>query len=344
MGIECGAGMNKILFVSHKKTQCGVYEFGKNITDALQHSKRYRFIRVECSSLIELQAAIAEIAPAGIVYNYSSLVFPWMDSELYRDNIASIRIPQIGIIHDMTQNVADTATAYRKGFSPGISSAMNSLFDFYIAPDPTILLLNPLVYKIGRLIPPYQNDFPTPSESVIGSFGFGTPNKRFEKTIQLVQQEFEEAVIRINIPAADFCDNGGVNARAIAGRCRAQLIKPGIRLIITHDYLESKDLLDFLAQNTINVFLYEEAGDRGLCSVVDIAMAVQRPIAVSDSAAFRHVLDAEPSVCVAKNSLKSIIQNGFAPLQKHYDEWSSANILLEHERILDSVFAKKGII
>jgi len=30
----------KILFVSHKKAHCGVYEFGKNITDVLQHSKR----------------------------------------------------------------------------------------------------------------------------------------------------------------------------------------------------------------------------------------------------------------------------------------------------------------
>lgn len=330
-----------ILFVSHKKSQCGVYEFGKNITDMLQHSKRYQFIRAECSSLIELQAAIAENVPAGIIYNYSSLVFPWFGTELYRDNIASIQIPQIGIIHDMTQSIADAATTYREGFSPGVSSAMNSLFDFYIAPDPTILLLNPLVYKIGRLVPPYQNDFPIPSKLVVGSFGFGTANKRFEEIVQLVQREFDEAVIRFNIPSADFGDRDGANARFITEQCKAQVAKPGIHLVVTHDYLDSKDLLDFLAQNTVNVFLYEDGGERGLSSAVDIAMAVQRPIAVSDSVIFRHVLDVEPSICVAKNSLKSIIQNGFAPLQRYYKEWSAESILKEYEQLLDSIFAKR---
>ena len=71
--------MNKrILFVSHKKAQCGVYEFGKSITDVLQHSKNYQFIRVECSSLDELQTAIAENAPAAIIYNYYPSVLPWV--------------------------------------------------------------------------------------------------------------------------------------------------------------------------------------------------------------------------------------------------------------------------
>ena len=34
--------MNKpILFVSHKKSQCGVWEFGKNITDFYEQEKKY---------------------------------------------------------------------------------------------------------------------------------------------------------------------------------------------------------------------------------------------------------------------------------------------------------------
>ena len=70
-------------------------------------------------------------------------------------------------------------------------------------------------------------------------------------------------------------------------------------------------------------------------------MAVQRPIAVSDGIMFRHVFDVEPSICVTKNNLKTIIQNGFAPLQKHYNEWNAENLLWEYERILDSVLAKQ---
>lgn len=331
---------NPILFVSHKKSQCGVYEFGKNITDVLRYSKHYQFIRVECSSINELRVAIARNAPAAIIYNYSSLVFPWIGSELYRSKIASLPFPQIGLIHDINQHIADTATAYRTGFVPGVSSIMNSSFDYYIASDPTILPRNPRVYKTGRLIPSYQNDFPIPPNLVVGSFGFGCGDKGFERIVQSVQREFDEAVIRFNIPAADFGDSGGVSARAIAGQCGAKVIKPGIRLTITHDYLDSKNLLDFLARNTVNVFLYGGDG-RGMSSAVDVAMAVQRPIAISDNPAFRHIFDVEPSVRITKNSLKSIIQNGFSPLQKHYNEWSPENLLLEYEGILDSIFAKQ---
>ena len=340
--------MNKrILFVSHKKAQCGVYEFGKNITDVLQHSTHYQFIRVECSSIAELQAAIVEKAPAAIIYNYYPSVLPWVATrigpKLYMNNVTSIQIPQIGIIHEITQHVADTVTNYKKKFLiGGASNLSNSLFDFYITPDPTLLLLNPSVYKTGRLIPSYQNKFSTHGKPVIGSFGFGTRNKGFETIVQLVQQEFDEAVIRFNIPAADFGDKNGANARIISEKCKALITKAGVQLIVTHDFLDNKTILDFLAINTINVFLYEDTISRGLSSALDYALSVQRPVAVSDSVMFRHIFDVEPSVCVSKNDLKTIIQNGFAPLQKHCNEWNAENILWEYERILNSVFVKQN--
>jgi hypothetical protein len=338
----------KILFVSHKKAQCGVYEFGKSITNVLQHSQRYQFIRVECSSLVELQTAITENSPAGIIYNYHPSVLPWVATrigpKLYGNNIASIQIPQIGIIHEITQYVADTATNYKKKLLFGVSNLSNSLFDFYIAPDPTLLLLNPYVYKTGRLIPSYKNNFPLPSRPVIGSFGFATPKKGFEEIVKLVQEEFDEADIRFNIPSADFGgDKDGINARNIAEKCKALITKPGIKLIVTHDFMGNKTMLDFLAKNTINIFLYEhdETSGKGISSAVDNAMAVQRPVAVSECVTFRHLFNAEPSVCITKNNLKTIIQNGFAPLQKHYNEWNAENILWEYERILNSVFMKQ---
>jgi SAM-dependent methyltransferase len=338
--------MNKtVLFVSHKKAQCGVYEFGKSITDVLQHSKRYQFIRVECSSFAELTTAIERNGPTAIIYNYMPSVFPWVTTrisrKLYKNNIATINIPQIGIIHDITQHVADTATAYRNTYIFGACQVINSLFDFYIAHDPTLFLLNPLVYKAGRLIPSYQNHFPTPPKPVIGSFGFGTPKKGFENIVRLVQDQFDEAVMRLNIPSADFGDKEGVNARTIAANCRALVTKPGIQLIVTHEYMNNKNILDYLAQNTINVFLYEDTGGRGLSSALDNALAVQRPVAVSDAVMFRHVFDAVPSICVTKNDLKTIIHNGFAPLQRHYDEWNAENLLWEYERIVDSILAKR---
>jgi len=340
----------KILFVSHKKAQCGVYEFGKSITDVLQHSKSHQFVRVECSSLDELREAIIINAPDAIIYNYYESVLPWVTTriarDLYQNNIASIPIPQIGIIHEITQHVADTATNYKNKYLNGaVPKLSNSLFDFYIAPDPTLLLRNPIVYKTGRLIPAYQNNYPLSSKPVIGSFGFATPQKGFEKIVQLVQKEFDEAVICFNIPFADFGnDRDGGKARELGKKCKDSIVKPGIEFVLTHDFLNTGAMLDFLAKNTVNIFLYEhdEASGKGISSAVDNAMAVGRPVAISEAVMFRHLFDTDPSVCVTKIDLKTIIRNGFAPLQKHYNEWNAENLLWEYERITNSIFAKKS--
>lgn len=341
--------MNKrILFVSHAKAHCGVYEFGKSISDVLQHSKKYDFIRVECSSLQELKTAINENNPEAIIYNYYPSVLPWITTEIkynwWVNNITSFRIPQIGIIHEVTQQVADRAVNYKsKILLNSITHLSSSLFDFYIAPDPTLLLRNPFVYKTGRLIPKYKNNFPLPSKPVIGSFGFATPRKGFEKIVQLVQQEFDEAIIRFNIPSADFTDEkGGDKSRELGEKCMSLISKPGIKFVLTHDFMDTTGMLDFLAKNTVNVFLYEHdaASGRGISSAVDNAMAVGRPIAISEAVMFRHLFDTSPSICVSQCDLKTIIKNGFAPLQKHYNEWNAENLVWEYERIMDSIFAK----
>ena len=50
------------------------------------------------------------------------------------------------------------------------------------------------------------------------------PGKGFEKIITLVQNEFKEAKIKLNIPFARFGDNDGSQARKIAEQCRKTFI------------------------------------------------------------------------------------------------------------------------
>lgn len=334
-----------ILFVTHPPKQCGVYEFGKAVFAAIARSTRYRFIKAECASLEELQEKVRQHQPAVIIYNYHPSVLPWLCTRiskgLYRNHIAGISAIQVGIIHEVTQSIADTATGYGNRFITGASpKKLNSLFDFYIAADPTLLLKNPLVFKTGRLIPAYSRETAAPASVTIGSFGFATPNKGFEKLVDLVQAEFDEAVIRINMPSADFGDPEGANARQIAEQCRQRVSKPGIRLEITHDFMQEEALLNFLAGNSMNVFLYEDKQGRGISSAVDNALAVKRPIAVSRCPMFRHILSARPSVCVEDLSLKTILQNGFAGLDKLSHDWNAENLCWEYERILDAVLRR----
>lgn len=180
----------KILFISHPQKNCGVHEFGRAISDALQSSQQFNFVYIECSSIADLQDAIDMHSPVAIIYNYHFSTLPWLTQKIihtkYRPLNKHIHVPQIGIMHEVTQEKADTAS--------------NTLFDYHIAPDPTLFLKNPIVYKTGRLVPEYNNPFPPPDIPVIGSFGFATPNKGFEEIVEAVQDEFDIATIRLNIP------------------------------------------------------------------------------------------------------------------------------------------------
>ncbi|AFV24574.1 hypothetical protein Mpsy_2370 [Methanolobus psychrophilus R15] len=332
---------NRVLFVTHKKCQCGVYEFGENVFDALKLSKKYNFIKVECSNINELKEHFEKERPIAIIYNYMPATMPWVTSAIFRygilkNNIADIPVPQIGIIHSIMQNIADSVKQGKK-YAIYHPEFANRLFDFYIAPDPTLLLKNPYVFKHGRPVKEYVNKYPTSDKLKIGSFGFAKTG--YEDMIELVQSEFDEAEIRLHIPFAKFGDIDGKKAKSIGNDCRKLLRKPGITLSISHDYLDEEAVLDFLAQNTINVFLRDDKG-RGISSVIDYALAVNRPIAISNSRMFRHILDSKPSICVAEKPLREIINNGTTPLIKYTKEWTPENLCWEYERIIDSILIR----
>lgn len=343
---------NIILFISHKKKKCGVYEFGKNIAEALVKSKKYKFIYIECESINDVYDNVKYYNPQIIIYNFHPATMPWLTKKiipkLYKNKISNIKAIQIGIIHEITQELSDKSVNYKNKFL-FFRNPINSIFDFYIAADPTLLLKNPIVYKTGRLVKKYDGaSLNTPEKLTIGSFGFATPNKGFEKIIELVQAEFEESIIKINIPPADFGDEQGKNASKIEESCKKLIRNPKTDLKITHNFLEGEKILDFLSKNSINVFLYEDSGPRGISSTIDYAMAVDRPIAISDNSMFRHILDTCPSICVNNNSLKKILENGSQVLDKKRNDWSEENMIWEYERIISSILKikkhkKKGI-
>ena len=317
--------MTKILFVNHKKSRCGVYEFGRNIGHALKKST-LNFVYYECGSADEFENIAKQESPDVIIYNYNPATMSWLNIGVTK----RISCPQIGIIHEVAQAVADRAD--------------NSLFNFHIAHDPTLLLKNPIVFKAGRLIPQYENKFAEPEIPVICSFGFAG-KKGQRRLVELVQSEFDEAVIRINIPFATFGDARGEMAIAIADECRRALTKPGIKLEISHDFLEQGPLLDFIAKNTVNLFLYEPMDDdhRGISGVIDLALAVRRPLGITSQKMFRHIASAFPKICIENNSIRDIINNGTQPLDPFYKEWSAENLCWDYERIIADVLAREEI-
>ena len=167
---------------------------------------------------------ITKVNPALVIYNYYPATMPWLTSRITRQ----YKIPQLGIMHEVTQEEADKAD--------------NEMFDFYLCPDPTLIENNPIVFKTKRLIPAYINLKNVPDIVTIGSFG----DKGFERIIEVVQKEFDQAVIRLLLPFNDRVDkNGRLNALSTAERCRGLVTKPGIQLEISHDILEKQQAFRF---------------------------------------------------------------------------------------------------
>ena len=310
-----------ILIVSHAEKQCGIHEYGLNIFAALEKSSRYSFAYAECSNGRQLRWAVAETKPAAIIYNYFPFTMPWLTSRMTRRH----KVPSLGIMHEVTQAEADQATA--------------EMFDYHLCPDPTLVENNPIVFKTRRLIPTYDGAVSLPGVVTIGSFGFGFGDKGFERLIDTVHQEFDEARIALHLPLNDLVDSE-FQRRTLASikESEQRISKPGIKLVITHDFLTKSQLLDFLASNTLNAFFYETNKPRGISSTIEHALAVRRPMAITKCGMFRHVYSATPSICIENSSLTRIIENGVTPLEPFYEEWTEANFILDYERILNEVF------
>jgi hypothetical protein len=318
---------SKILFLNHKAQKCGVYEFGHAIGNVLVHSKKFNFFYREADTWREFYEIFQQEEPEIIIYNYYPSTMGWIGKKNgIFVNAHKIRAIQIGIIHEVTQEIADKTNDF--------------IFDYHIAADPTLILKNPIVYKTGRLIPHFQSDPPKNEIVNIGSFGFATEGKGFIKIIDKVQEEFSEAIINLNISFAKFGDEKGDNARNIAEIAHRKLIKKNIELNISHEYLTTQGVLNFLSKNDLNIFLYDQQDNRGISSATDWAIAVKRPLAVTKNSMFRHLFHCVPSICIEDNSLKTILLNGVNHLERLCEEWSPENLLLDYERIIDDILNK----
>ncbi len=311
-----------VIFVSNKRAQCGVYEFGRSVAEALRASRRYEFVYAECSSAEEYHHVVHAQKPVAIIYNYYPSTLNWLNKRHLRRHHG----PHIGIIHEVTQEVADKADT--------------SVFDFHIAPDPTLLLRNARVFKTGRLVPRYVGRrFEEPPVCTIGSFGFATPGKGFEELVIRVQNEFDEALIKLRIPFATFADEHGESAQATAARCLDLVRKPNVGLDIRHDFMTTEEVLEFLAGNSLNAFLYDSLPGRGISSVIDFALSVGRPLALTRCMMFRHVINAKPSITVEDAPLREILKHGAAPIARFAKEWTADNLVWDYERIVTTILA-----
>jgi hypothetical protein len=179
------------------------------------------------------------------------------------------------------------------------------------------------------------NDVP-----VFGSFGFGFDNKGFHKVVEKVNLEYDRAIIKLVISGAHFDPQSQSTSALAKLKCESANVKPGIKLMITHEFLSNSQVLAFLSKNTMNVFLYDSMHGRGISSAVDYALSVKRPIGISDSYMFRHLLAYRDTICLHNTSLAACMTDS-ANIGVVMDvKMNNGELRLQIEREIDSAMKR----
>jgi hypothetical protein len=303
----------KGLFINNKKAKDSIYESGLMVYNNLKLSQKLHFDYIE----IDRENRKIPLGYQFYFFNYHPITMYWMDPDCIK------KIP--GLKMTMVLEVL-----------PGNPFAMcpKNLFDIYIVLDPTIKLnKKDKVYPFPRPLEKIdvEVEYTEPPVPTIGTFGFATKGKGFQHVVEAVNREFEQAVIRINIPHGSYVPDSEKYADFLGDLCR-QKAKPGIDVIITYDYMSKEELVNWCAANTLNCFLYDR-NQPGLSATTDQCIIAGRPLSVSGNETFRHITKYLPPY--PEWSLKDSIEKSLPYVHQMAQDWSQETFTEKFETLME---------
>ena len=308
--------MKTILFLNHTHSNCGVYQYGLRIYNIIKSTENINYIYIEIDSLEDYNNCILSYKGIinAIIYNYHQSTMSWLNNTSIQHTVKNIGIP-----HESTDSIFDIIC----NIDPdGLED--NNHFSL---PRPifenidTILTDKSSSTEIDHFINEYQGT----GLPIFGSFGFGFDNKGFDKIIRIVNESYDNAVIKLVIPVAHYDPNNMQTVINMKNKCLQQKTKEGIKIMITHTFFSNDDILRFLASNTMNIFLYDKMYGRGVSSTIDYALSVKKPIGISDSYMFRNIYN--DNICLYKISIDECLQRSTSHCSQFLEKYSHKNII-----------------
>lgn len=300
------------LFLNCARANDSIFESGKMAYDCLKDSQIYSLDYVEIDGANRTVSTDYDF----YFFNYHNHTMSWLDTRAVRGLLPGVKMT---MVLEVSPN------------DPFVYCPPDD-FDLYCVLDPTLTPDRPNVYSFPRPLETFTGEAVyTPGQMpVIGSFGFATPGKGFEHLVDAVNREFDQAIVRINIPFGTYTDDGGKYARYLAEACKAKA-HDGIEVEVTHDFMVKDELIRWCAKNTINCFLYDR-DMQGLAATTDQAVSSGRPLLVSKNNTFRHVQRyIKP---FPYQGLKEAIEAIPAGVARMQEAWSPAKFRERFESVL----------
>jgi hypothetical protein len=304
------------LFINNKKAQDSIYESGLMVFNCINRSKKFNLDYIEISE----EERTLKTGYDFYFFNYHPSTMAWLDTSRLKS--------LLGLVLTMVLEVLPN--------DPFVLCP-NNHFHGYCVLDPTIKTKGK-VFAFPR--PLEEMSVPTYIEKeipFIGSFGFATKGKGFQHVIEAVNKEFNKAIVRINIPYGDFVPQSKEYAFYLANLCKEKA-KPGIEVIITHEYMSKQQLIEWCSQNTLNCFLYDR-NMPGLAATTDQAIVSGRPLVVSKNETFRHILAYLPPY--PQLSLKESIKTSVPIVEQMQKDWSPTAFKSKFEELLEHLLERE---
>ena len=270
------------LFLNSPRAQCSIHESGRMVFAAIRDSDMFAWDYAD----LHRDYRCGRGRYGCVVFNYHPGTMPWLDTESV-SHVGCLKATMI--LETLPESVFPLCP--------------RDVFDVHLAIDPTAIEVPGSVYALPRpleeILEPLQPSDAELAHPVIGTFGFGTPGKGFERVVDAVNREFDRATIRVNIPAADFADAAMVAMHRMPYadylvELMRQVAKPGVVIEPTRVFHSPPDLIRWCRSNTINMFLYDRM-QPGLSATTDQAVASGRPLLVGDNPTFRHLHRYQPA-------------------------------------------------
>ena len=297
----------RALFLNSPQAQCSIHESGTMIFNAISDSSQFDWVYADLHEKYQPDATAYDC----VLFNYHPGTMPWLSLKAVR-GIQCLK----GTI------ILETL--------PGSCFHMcpPDVFDFHLAIDPTVAESRGRLYGLPRPLHSIATqtlaDPAEMAEPTIGTFGFATAGKGFERVVDAVNREFDRATIRVHIPQADFADAQLHRMHNMPYveyllQLMRKVAKAGVTIEATHAYRTQEENVAWCGQNTINVFLYDRI-QPGLSATTDQAIASGRPLLVSDNQTFRHIHTYMPAY--PDWTLRQAIASGGQAVRKIQEAWN----------------------
>lgn len=322
----------RILVVLPTQKLCGIYQAGLKVAKHLK--PEWEVKTLECASFDMLRVEIEQYHPDVTLYATAHMVCPFV----YDQDVRKLPGKHIGLSHEAEQCMLE-------GTILGNDSFNSPWFDAWVAFDPTLVIPpdNKRCFQATRPLT-RASYIPPPPVPTFGCQCFGFDFRGHRQAVQAVVNEYDEAVIRFNMPPSYWGDRDNDSARNIAQDCqRIADQKPGVEFRASFEFWDDEDdIIRWAGSNTANMYFYHQwdvpGSMRGIASSPDVSLSARRPCIVSGSTMMRHLhpyfgqYAGPPTI----HAILEIAERTEA-VKRLYDEWTPEAMRQDMKKVFEAI-------